>query len=153
MRSSRCAVSSESSGSNHGQSSSNAPDALREPVSSDAPLTLAPPSPPVDAGAAPALARVLAHETSAEEWSLRRPRAEISEAVRTQLKAAVDRRRQQGRATIAPALHRSSTGQPQGAESDLTPEARPLRFAPNLPRGLVRFHHPQLLQDGRTRWP
>ena len=133
LRSSRCAASSGASCSSHDESSSNAPKAA------DAPLTSAPPSPPTspaDAGATPALARVIAHQTSTEEWSLEQPRAEISEAVRTQLSEGQLQTVQSrligcggvtqqvsSRATIAPALQRVSTGQPQGAESGPTPEA------------------------------
>ena len=140
--------------SDHSESSSNAPEA-------DAPLPSAPPSPPTssaaaDAGAAPALARVGAHETSAEEWSLGPPHAKVSEAVRAQLKAAVDRRRQQGRATIAPALQQASSGQPQGAEDGLAPAAAPSRTLSAraaLQPGLATTAHRLKLEQSRLLTP
>ena len=142
LKRSKCAVPSGASCSDHGQSSYDTPEA-------DAPLASAPPSPPTspaDVGAAPALARVIAPQTSAEEWSLEQPRAEISEAVRTQFSTGQlantqsslighrsvtpqvsSRRRQQGRATIAPALQRVSTPETPRAALQMGPAGTPRR--------------------------
>ena len=97
-------VSSSGSCSDHSESNdTNAPPPSAPPFAPPS----APPSPPetspADAhDAAPALAHVVAHQTSAEDWSLERPCAEIKEAARFRLKADVDRRRQQGRVRFAP---------------------------------------------------
>ena len=118
--------SSRGSSSDHSEfNDTNAPPPSVAPPS-------APPSPPETSPAdayddAPALARVVAHhQTSAENWSLERPRREIKEAARIQLKAAVELRRQQGRVRLAPALQRTTTSEPQGpqgaAESNLPPD-------------------------------
>ena len=106
-----------SSGSCSDHSESNA---------TDAPPPSAPPSPPEKSPAdadVSVLPHVVANQTSAEEWSLERPRAEIKEAARIQLLAAVDLRRQQDRVMFFPALQRAITWEPEGAaESDSVPD-------------------------------